>query len=272
MSLHNFFVNLPLRYIYDGKEYLDYFLKHRIQPELGLDWLSVEEFPKSWHLEVADIFAKQGLKVSIHLPFLELRPGALDPFILEATRKRLLEAVDIAAVYSPVHSIAHIGYFPQEYDDFFSDWLVNSLTTWEMVLDRINERFPLFWENVYELEPEPIKDLLSHLGSIRYLGFCLDIGHWFCFGKGSELGNLAQWLQLLGPFLKHLHLHDNDGFDDKHLGLGAGNIPFVELFAGLEFLEISPTYTLEPHTKEDFDISVDFINSHKYWFSLLSKK
>lgn len=271
MSLLNFFVNLPVRYIYNQKNYLKYFLQKRVQPELGLDFLSLDEFPPKWHKEVAHTFLKEELKVAVHLPFLDIKPGSMDPFILEASRNRLKKAIEIAHYYEPVHAIAHIGYFPVDYDDFYKEWLENSFFTWEEILNKVDRAFPLFLENVFEQEPEPIKDFFENFQR-EGIGFCLDIGHWFSFGRGNKQQNLGSWLQLLAPYLKHLHLHDNDGSEDKHLGLGEGDIPLSELMAGLELLDLKPSFTLEPHTQEDFFASLDFIANHKRWFSYLGVK
>lgn len=271
MSLLNFFVNLPVRYIYDQKNYLSYFLKKRVQPELGLDFLSLDEFPINWHKEVAQCFQAEDLKVAVHFPFLDLRPGSMDPMILKASRERLKKAVEVAFYYQPVHAIAHVGYFSVDYDDFYKEWLENSVETWEEISRHIGGEFPLFLENVWEEEIEPLRDFWEYI-SVDNLGFCLDVGHWFSFGKGKEKENLSQWLQNLAPYLRHLHLHDNDGLEDKHLGLGEGEIPFSELFAGLELLELKPSFTLEPHTQEDFFASLQFIDQHRRWFSYLGVK
>ncbi len=76
----------------------------------------------------------------------------------------------------------------------------------------------------------------------------------------------------MAPYLRHMHLHDNDGVADKHLGLGVGSIPWSELFAGLELLDLAPTFTLEPHTKEDLEHSWKFIKKTSIMFSRLGIK
>ena len=243
------FVNLPLRYIAEQPHYLDLFLTRKLNPELGLDAQSLETFSPEWHKKTARIFHDAGLDCAVHLPFFDLRPGSLDPMIRRASRERLLRAVDTARIYNPAHFIAHLDYNNVIYSHFEEAWLENSLRTWELVLARTADA-PLYLENVFELGPD------HHVRVLRGLegkaGACLDVGHWHCFGKGCERGNLSEWLAALDPFLGHLHLHDNDGSADQHLGLGLGGIPWEELLAWLENREAPVSITFEPHTEEDF--------------------
>ncbi|WP_051617289.1 sugar phosphate isomerase/epimerase family protein [Desulfonatronovibrio hydrogenovorans] len=264
-----FFVNLPLTYFDKFPEYSEYFLESRICPELGLDADCIDSWEKQDNSKRLDFFKSKDLRVAFHLPFLDLKPGSLDSFICGASARRLVMAAEQAARYSPDHMIVHSGYQPGVYDDDYSRWLDNSVSTWEKVLDAAGD-VPVYLENVHEQDPTHIKDVLTELGG--RMGFCLDLGHWFSFGRGKKDQDLNIWLQTLAPYLKHLHLHDNDGSFDQHLGMGAGEIPFVELFAGLEFMDISPTFTLEPHTTQDFFQSLDFMISHQYWFTLLGLK
>ena len=262
-----FYVNLPIRYIAENRFYLDFFLKHGMNPELGLDAIALDEQDEEWHQELAQALHDAGRPCSIHLPFHDLQPGSLDNLILKATRERLQRAMHIAKLYKPNYLVGH-AYFIPLYTDLFSKWLNRAIHTWESVLEVWPEHPPLFLENVREKDPRPLADLMGELSSNK-VRFCLDIGHWASYGSGSHYQNLPQWIQTLGPYLSHMHLHDNDGISDMHLGLGQGSIPWVELFAGLEFLELSPSFALEPHCQEDLEYSLSFIHKHLNWFSRL---
>ncbi len=262
-----YFVNLPLRYIYEDRSYLEYFLSKMINPELGLDSISIDEIPESWHQETARAFEDKGLFCSIHLPFHDLQPGSMDEMILNATRERLKSAIKIARIYNPRFMVAHANFIPL-YNELFARWLNRSIETWKELHREWEEHPPIYLENVREYDPRPLADLLSELAPYN-IKFCFDVGHWASYSGGMRYNNMALWIQVLSPFLKHLHLHDNDGVADLHLGLGVGNIPWAELFAGLELLELSPSFTLEPHTKEDLEHSWKFMKKHPSWFNKL---
>ena len=256
-----FFVNLPLSYIHRDRFYLEFFLERKLSPEFGLDAQALEEQDEAWHRGVAAELSGAGLSCSVHLPFLDLQPGSLDDLILKATRQRLLRALRVARIYSPVHLVGHAAFNENTYDELFSSWVSRAAATWRQVLSDWPGHPPLFLENTLETDPSPLTDLLAELTGYD-AGFCLDVGHWFSFGKGWQRRDLAQWLVALRPHLRHLHLHDNDGSGDQHLGLGQGAIPWDELFQGLQALGLQPTQTLEPHTREDLEHSLEFLARH----------
>ncbi len=265
-----YFVNLPLRYIHRDKTYLEYFIAHKINPELGLDAISIDYIEIKWHKKIAEQIEKNGLVCSIHLPFHDLQPGSIDNYILEATRKRLISALDIAKIYNPKFLVAHANFIPL-YIELFSQWLKRSVETWERIVDSWPDHPPIYLENVREYDPKALADLFSELSHLN-IKFCFDVGHWASYSGGLKLDNMSKWIQVMAPYLRHLHLHDNDGVKDDHFGLGVGSIPWAELFAGLELLELSPTFTLEPHTKEDLEQCWKFIKKHTSWFGRLGIK
>jgi len=89
---------------------------------------------------------------------------------------------------------------------------------------------------------------------------CFDIGHWFSAADGSRLKNLPRWIAEAAPRLEHLHLHDNHGCDDEHLGMGRGLIDFDEFFALLEAHNLRPGRTLEAHSPDSLDASLQWLS------------
>jgi sugar phosphate isomerase/epimerase len=61
---------------------------------------------------------------------------------------------------------------------------------------------------------------------------------------------MQDWLKTLGPFLKQIHLHDNNGMNDDHLALGAGKIDFEYLFEYIDKNCPRPIITLEAHEEK----------------------
>ena len=258
------FVNLPLRYIYKDKKYLDYFIKHRLQPELGLDVIAIERFDRAWHATTAAALQKAGLACAVHFPFFDLQPGSIDRGILQATRHRLLSACAIAKIYSPCHLIAHAG-FTDVYNEFYEEWLERSKETWQQLQDQWPGHPPIYLENVYEESSRPIADVLERINNPCF-GSCFDTGHWNSFSQGAQLNNLQEWISGLAKYLRHLHLHDNDGSFDQHRGLGRGSIPWEALFTTLRQLDLRPSVTLEPHSQESLEQSLTFIEHNRQWF------
>ncbi len=114
-------------------------------------------------------------------------------------------------------------------------------------------------ENTYENTPKAHEALFSSLNS-PHAQFCLDVGHLMSFAKTPW----QNWLPKLTPWLGQLHLHDNDGTNDQHLGLGLGNFHFKEFFTFLSKNNLHPIVTLEPHSEDDLWQTLEFLDDTGY--------
>jgi len=268
-----FFVNLTLRALHGDPTLLDAFIDERLNPELGMDPFMLDSVPLAWHRITAKRIADAGLAASVHLPFFDLQPGSVDPLVIAAARTRLRQAVEVAAVYQPRHLVAHAAYDRFLYMHSYQHWRDRAAQTFSLALAGWPEHPPLFLENTHETSPIHVAGLAEALaelspGSVR-TGICFDIGHWFSFGEGHGKNHLDDWLDVFAPHLGHLHLHDNDGSFDHHLGLGHGDVPWETVFAQLARRSLTPTVTFEPHTPEDTQHTMEFIAEHPDWFAPL---
>ncbi|WP_462325639.1 sugar phosphate isomerase/epimerase family protein [Desulfoplanes sp.] len=263
----SFFVAFPMRLLAHNKNIFDTCVTKKVNVEIGFDAQTLDNLDLGYHTFLSGEFYKAGLTCAVHLPFFDLHPGSPDPLIRKGSRKRLTGALEIAKIYHPAHLVAHTG-FQENYADCFSEWSTTALETWRRVLSVWPDHPCIYFENVYSREPGVMCDFLSELHSER-CRFCMDVGHWFSFARGANSRNFSLWLQKLGPFLGHVHLHDNCGLRDRHLGMGAGNIPWDEVFSSLELMELEPTITLEPYSSKDLQDSFSFMLEHMAWFSRL---
>ncbi len=239
------FVNAPW---YDLKErYLDLFIEHAIQPEIGLEGLclyqeSIEEFK-----QVAEILHKHRLDCTLHAPFFDLAPGALDPEILSVSRNKLRKAFALLPIFKPKSIVCHLQYEENKQGYKQEAWAEAALATWGELSAIAAKHDCLFLlENTYETNPDAHEHILSRLpGNNGH--FCLDVGHLMSFAKTPW----QQWLPRLSPWLGQLHLHDNNGLYDQHLAPGLGDFDFKGLFQFLADNNLRPLVTLEPHSEKD---------------------
>jgi sugar phosphate isomerase/epimerase len=261
MDSMGLFVNLPLSFAFREPRYIDMLIAEGVSPELGMDTYAIQEIGVDWHKNVAKRFKSAGLSCGVHLPFFDLAAGSLNNHILKATRKTLLEALEISHIYNPTHYVGHPLYEKGQHEPFYDEWLSRSILTWSLLIKEADKTTPLFLENTYEVTPAPLVDLVQHLPAER-VGHCFDVGHWHSFAKGAQRQNMLEWLTAFAPRLWHLHLHDNDGSGDQHLALGAGSVPLLELFDFIQEHDLKPSATLEPHTEEAFPASIKFLETH----------
>ncbi|MFH1137509.1 MAG: sugar phosphate isomerase/epimerase family protein [Pseudomonadota bacterium] len=239
-------VNAPAAMLHEGL--LEKFLAAGIRPEVGLDARALTEIPRDRLRAMAREFKNAGLKTSVHGPFMDLSPGALDPEILATSRRRYDQGLEAAALFEPEHIVFHPIYDPARQWSYRERWLEISLETWRPAAQKARDLgIRLVLENTHETDPRDMEALFSELAPLG-VGFCLDLGHAHAVGRVP----LADWVDVLGPHLAAMHLHDNCGDRDEHLAVGRGGVDFAGIFSRLVKTGVRPrAVTLEPHAEED---------------------
>jgi sugar phosphate isomerase/epimerase len=246
-------VNIPFAFLVDS--YLAKFLQGGLHPEIGLDAFSLEYYPKKVFQEMARSFKKAKRRITLHAPFQDLLPGALDEWIRNASRHRLHQAFRWLPVFRPVAIVCHTGYDARFYQWDRKEWLASSKATWkEFSRLAADQGVTLMLENVYETEPELFLELLDLVGAPN-LQVCLDVGHLNAFG-GADFDH---WLKTLAPVIGQLHLHDNHGDQDNHLALGEGRVPLAQVLNFLAARGPQPLITLEPHQEGSLNPSLTYL-------------
>jgi sugar phosphate isomerase/epimerase len=238
-------------------EYLEMILQKRLNLEIYFHHWVLQSLDKSRCAETAKILTDAGLKITFHAPFMDLRPGAFDDKIRQASIDRIKQVFDLAPYFRPLKIVCHAS-FDERYYVFGDDlWLEASLKTWtELIALAKDNNTIIALENIYEKKPDILRRLFEALSSDS-ICFCFDTGHFNVFSYTP----LNIWLKELGKYLGHLHLHDNRGQADEHLPVGCGTFPFVELFENLKKMKAKPTITLEAHNQDNLWQSMNNIES-----------
>jgi sugar phosphate isomerase/epimerase len=259
-AVPEFFVNLPLRYIHSNPEYLDIFISRRINPELGLDCLDGECLNRDWLETIKKRISDAGLSCTVHLPFLDLKPGSLNRAIRLATIEIMKSAMDVAAMYSPLRMVMHPSLTSWLEPDLFQRTADYCCETISSISDYWPGHPDLCLENTHEISPEIITGMVKDINRSN-VGICFDIGHWHSFSKGYKNNDFDFWFDTFLPYLRHLHLHDNNGNADSHFAIGQGSIDWDHVVQRLKQITTAPTYTLEPHSQVDFEESIKYFKS-----------
>ncbi len=252
------FVNAPF---YRLQRDIDRFIENRIQPEIGLEGdvlytQSIDDFQT-----IGDKLRNAGLSCTIHAPFYELSPGAIDPYIRRVSREKLKKAFALIPVLGPKSIVCHLGFEENKHAYKEKEWFKYSLEAWRELLETaIVHKTPLMLENTYERSPKQHRRMLTALDS-PYSCFCLDVGHVLAFAGNSW----HDWLPELSPWLGQLHLHDNHGRIDEHLAVGTGIFDFSDFFSYLQENNLKPLITLEPHQEEGLGESLTALDQLADW-------
>ena len=216
----------------------------RVAKEYGLG-LELAEYCTAWNMDEkfsgVDGVVKKKLEgiwgCTLHAPYNELFPCAIDKKARELAAYRYRQAIELAKRYGATKVIIHGGFTPRIY---FPIWYVEqSVGFWKTFLaDEPGVEIVL--ENVMEDDPAWLLDIVKSVDDPR-LKLCLDIGHVNAYSKVPVM----DWLEAWAPFISHFHVHNNDGSRDQHNALTDGSIPMERFLTRAEALCPDATYTLE---------------------------
>jgi len=233
-------------------------LARRLQPEIAFSGPDLDTLVPERLAAIGAQLAEAGLAISVHAPFHDLNPGALEPLVQAASEQRLRQSLAATAALGGRLLVCHPGYEFWKYGGRDHLWLEQSLRFWPRLLEQAAEAgIVVALENIFETRPHTLLDLLAALDS-PWFGHCFDVGHWRLFARTP----LSEWFSLLAPRLVHLHLHDNRGERDDHLPVGEGDIDFPQLARLVSALPQRPSMTLEAHSEADLFRSLEGVRSY----------
>ena len=216
----------------------------RVAGEYGFG-LEIAEYCTAWNMDErfssVDGVVKKKLdgisKSTLHAPYNELFPCAIDKKARALAAERYRQAIELAKRYGSKKVIIHGGYHPWIY---FPVWYVEqSILFWKEFLKE-DPGVEIVLENVLETEPQWLLDIVKGVDDPR-LKLCLDVGHVNAYSQIP----ITEWLETWAPYLSHFHIHNNDTSRDQHNPLNEGTIPMKELLKRIDRLCPDATVTLE---------------------------
>ena len=182
---------------------------------------SLDDFENS-HPKVARLL--HGIKcASMHGAYRDLFSASTDPLIREVTKQRFVQSIQAARFHKIGRVVFHSPY-KRAFDGYSKaatqDFLKRTVDFWLQFEENIPNGITVYVENVEDDKPEVFARIFEETGSGK-IRCCFDIGHAHC----NSAAPVGEWLDVLGDFVQHVHLHDNDGKSDQHLPLGKGNAP-----------------------------------------------
>jgi sugar phosphate isomerase/epimerase len=259
----NCFVNAPFLRL---QENMAWYIEQGIQPEIGLEGTVLYDLNRADFQRVADQLHNANLQCTLHGPFYELYPASLDPHIQAISRYKLRKAFELIEIFQPQSIVCHLGFEANKHGYREEEWFANSLEAWRELVDlAATHATPVMFENTYEQSVVQLKRMLAALDS-EYARFCFDVGHVPAFAKNRW----QDWLPELSPWLGQIHLHDNHGDLDDHLGLGEGQVDFPGIFGFLRQEGLQPIVTMEPHHVGGMETGFRYLAEQQFPYWLYS--
>ncbi len=245
------FVHIPFRRLGGVK---NKFLELGLSVELYFSAQDLEDHaPQKIKEELAPM-VKAGLSFTLHAPFMDLNPGSVDPAIRKITLHRWLQLLPLVEYLQARCVVVHPGFDHWRYGALIEEWTEVAVQSLLDITDHYPPSVLVAVENIFDRDPWVLKNLLERVNHPR-VGHCFDVGHFLLFAKTD----LDTWFHALGPHLLELHLHDNRGDRDTHMGIGRGIAPWDKIFYLVEATGKKPLMVVEAHTEEDALVSLEYL-------------
>lgn len=177
----------------------------------------------------ADIKNTGAKRLILHGPFTEIHPAAIDHCARDLGMMRLNQAYEVAAHFGINKMVVHTGWMPFIY---FKSWQAEKgAYFWQKFMEDKPSGFTVCVENVLEDEPYMLLDMMKKISDPR-IRLCLDTGHAHAMTVPDI--PVEKWIETLGPYIAHFHLHNNDGTGDDHRPFGEGTMDMTNILKKID--------------------------------------
>lgn len=212
---------------------------------------------KKKQLEIIESYAKvrsDFSKDTLHGAFLDVTVHSTDSKIREISELRVRQSMDIAKEMGVRGVVFHTNRLRDFRDETY---LKNWTETNRVFFAKVCEEYPnqqIFMENMFDEAPDVIRGLAEQMTEYENFGICLDYGHGVISGTP-----VVEWVKQLAPYVRHMHINDNDLKNDLHLAVGDGQIDWKTFEKEIEQYQIDASVLVEVSGIEKQKKSIDYI-------------
>lgn len=220
----------------------------------------IDKMPDGDLQHLKELLESKNVKcLASHATSFSMNPAALDTKVVELTKFRFKQSLEIARVLGSKVLVFHSGYNSHiKLDSYRRQFVTKQVAFWkEFIEENKIDDLTIVLENTYEEDPLILKSVYEGVAS-EYFKACLDLGHIAVFSNYDVL----HWLRILKNHLVHFHLHNNNTKRDQHKSVLRGVINFNEFFEEISRFNQPFSLTLEIFEKNDVIESLEFIRKN----------
>lgn len=162
---------------------------------------------------------------TLHGAFLDICVHSSDSLIRDASRKRVYQSMEIAQELGVRGVVFHSNTIPNFCAPYYQkQWIGDNTEFWRQAAKDF-PKLDIYMENMFDMDSGCITQLGKNLEDVKNFGLCLDYAHASVFGVRESR---SHWFEVMTPYVKHMHINDNDLLDDQHLAVGSGKIDWEE--------------------------------------------
>ena len=191
---------------------------------------------------------------TMHGAFLDVAIHSTDDRIREVSELRVRQSMEIAKELGIRGVVFHTNMIANFKDAvYMKKWVESNAAFYKKLLKEYPGIY-VFVENMFDFDPDMLLSLAKEMAEEEYFGVCLDYAH-------ATLSKVVtkEWFEVLKPYIRHMHINDNDLKNDLHMALGKGKINYKELKEMLETSGIEPSILVEVSKWEDQEASLVYM-------------
>lgn len=235
-----------------GFEYNDFFLPHILDnPE------KVKELIATYKS-----FDRDRSEDTLHGVFLDICVHSDDPLIYKASDYRIHQSMDIAKELGVKAVIFHTNQIPYfRLSSYLVNWVDRNERYWTALLEEY-PNLEVYLENMFDENPILLANLAKRMANHPRFHVCMDWAHAF-----TSRTPLTEWTDALRPYIRHLHINDNDQVEDSHMAVGQKDLPWDIYKAEMDSLpeDKKPTVLIEVRNYDALVESVRYMKEHRLY-------
>lgn len=195
---------------------------------------------------LVDLGKSYGLSYSVHAPSADINIASPSRNLLNVMMKRLKRSMECACALGAYLWVFHPGlktgissFYPE------AEWRQNIKSVQllykyskiygiKVAIENLPEPYPFLMKSVEEFQR-----FYDEIGEAADMGFALDVGH------ANINGQIELFIEKFRDKLIHIHVHDNHGREDQHLGIGYGKVNWESFANALKSISYDRTVIVE---------------------------
>lgn len=194
---------------------------------------------------------------TMHGAFLDVTIHSSDPLIRDASMLRVRQSMQIAERMGVRGVVFHTGRLANfRMPDYLAGWRdMNAEFFTEIAHSYPN--IQIYMENMFDEAPDILAGLAEQMRGIDNFGICLDYAHAMISGCPGR-----EWIETLAPYIRHIHINDNDLVNDLHQPVGSGSLDWQEFDRLVRMNHIDAPVLVEVRGYEAQKRSLEYMRQH----------
>ena len=192
-----------------------------------------------------------------HGAFLDVTVFSDDASIREVSDYRVEQSLDIAGELGARAVIFHTNFVPNFHlESYHQSFVDRNFEYWSKKLEKYPD-MNIYMENMFDMDWTLLAALADRFKGAEHFGVCFDYAHAHVFGDADRIDD---WVKGVAPYVKHLHINDNDFKADLHLALGEGRIDWNHFREHYNTYFPEASVLIETRAPERIRKSLEFIS------------